>query len=168
MLALYPRNASVYLPMIQRPLESGPHSGQISFPGGAREVQDRTPADTALRETWEEIGVPEGAVRILGALSPLYVAPSNFLVYPYAAWIARRPAFAHDPYEVAQVLEFSLADFMNPINQRSEEWELRGVRTLVPHFFVDGKVIWGASAMILSELLAVLAKIVGADASHNA
>lgn len=156
LIVFYEQEGELCFPMIRRPVESGPHSGQISFPGGAAELQDESFAHTALRETWEEIGVPAGDVRLLGALTPLYVAPSNFQVYPYVGWLRRRPEFQPDPREVAQVLEFRLSDILAPENLRTEEWELHGRRVRVPHYVVGGAVVWGASAMILSEMAAVI------------
>lgn len=147
--------------MIQRPADSGPHSGQISFPGGAVELQDESLAHTALRETWEEIGIPAGDVRVLGALSPLYVAPSNFQVYPFVGRLQRKPEFRPDPREVARVLEFRLRDILAPENLHMEEWELHGNKVRVPHFAAGGAVIWGASAMILSEMAAVIHSVAG-------
>lgn len=168
LILLFPHEGALLAPMIQRPLESGPHSGQISFPGGGREPLDESLARTALRETWEEIGAPAGDIRLLGELSPLYVAPSNFLVQPFVGWTDARPAYTPDPREVAAVLEFAIADFLAPENLKTADWIVRGVRVRAPHFVINGHTIWGASAMIWSEFLEVLRSLAPAAGQRQA
>jgi 8-oxo-dGTP pyrophosphatase MutT (NUDIX family) len=110
---------------------------------------------TALREAHEEIGVAPQLVHILGTLSPLYIQRSNRLVYPVLGWTAARPDFAPDPHEVALLIEARLADFLDPATRREEEWQLADRRASVPIFGVQNQTIWGATAMILGELLAL-------------
>ncbi len=105
LILFYPVDGVLHLPFILRPTYRGVHSGQVSLPGGGREAVDVTLADTALRETHEEIGVPPAGIKLLGQLSPLYVAASNHIVYPFVGWIDRRPEFRTDPYEVAMLIE---------------------------------------------------------------
>jgi 8-oxo-dGTP pyrophosphatase MutT (NUDIX family) len=143
----------IYLPLILRPTYDGVHSGQIGLPGGRWEDTDVDIVATALRETHEEIGVHAEHIEVLGQLSPLYVFASNNLVYPTVGWIDHRPTFEPDPYEVALLLEFSLRDLLDPGNLRSEQWQLRDRAAQVPFYYIQKQTIWGATAMILSELL---------------
>lgn len=151
----------LYLPMMKRPPRSGPHSGQISFPGGAHEPEDANLEQTALRESEEELAIRAENVRVLGRLSQLYVPPSGFLVSPYVGWSDARPNFRPDPREVAAVLEIPLAHLMAPETRQSEERDWPGGPSTVPYFrFAEADrehKIWGARAMMMAEFLAVLA-----------
>jgi 8-oxo-dGTP pyrophosphatase MutT (NUDIX family) len=151
----YPVGEQLHLPLILRPTYNGVHSGQIGFPGGGYEAGDADLTATALREAYEEIGVPPNALTILGRLTELYVFSSNYLVQPTVAWMPQRPAFKCDPYEVAELLEVPLRALLDPANQRAEEWQLRGRAVNVPFYAVQGQKIWGATAMMLGELLAL-------------
>ena len=157
LVLFYPHNGALHLPLILRPTYDGVHSGQVGFPGGGHEALDADLTATALREAYEEVGIPAGAVEILGALSKLYIQPSNYEVYPTVGWMAERPPFRIDPYEVALLLEVPLAEFQNPANRYEEMWNLRGRQVRVPYFHIQGQTIWGATAMILSELMALAA-----------
>lgn len=156
MALFYPREGKLTLPLILRATYEGAHSGQISLPGGGMEEMDEDVTATALREAYEEIGVAPEQVRVLGRLSTLNVIPSNYVVTPVVGWTDQRPALRADPYEVARILEIPLADLLDPVNHREEEWQLRNRRALVPYFSVQGQNVWGATAMMLSELLAVV------------
>jgi len=156
LVLFYPSDGGLHLPLILRPTYNGIHSGQVAFPGGGEEEVDADITATALREAYEEVGILPDDVRILGHLSKLYIAPSNFEVYPTVGWMAQRPNFSIDPYEVAQLLEVPLADFQNPNNRYEEMWNLRGRQVRVPFFKIQGQTVWGATAMMLSELLAVM------------
>jgi 8-oxo-dGTP pyrophosphatase MutT (NUDIX family) len=155
LVLFYPQRGQVFLPLILRPTYLGVHSGQIGFPGGGYEAGDQDLTATALREAHEEIGVPADAVTVLGHLSPLYVFASNYLVFPSVAWAQQRPKFRIDPYEVAQLLEVPIHDLLNEQNRRTEVWQLRGRVANVPFFDIQGQKIWGATAMMLSELLTI-------------
>lgn len=151
----YPFDDTVYLPLILRPTYPGVHSGQVGFPGGGAEEMDDDLAATALRETYEEIGVHPSQITLLGQLTPLYVFASNYIVQPTVAWTDYRPEFKHDPFEVAQLLEVSLLSLLDPATRRTETRTLRGQPIEVPYFAVAGQTVWGATAMMLSELLAL-------------
>lgn len=157
LVLLYLYGGHVHLPLILRPTYSGVHSGQVGFPGGGREPEDLDLAATALREAWEEVGVTPAEVRVLGQLSPLFVFASNYLVLPTVGWCSSRPEFRNDPYEVAQLLETPLAHLLDPETTQRKDWNLRGRTVEVPFFRVAGQSVWGATAMILSELLALRA-----------
>ena len=155
LVLLYPYAGQVAVPLILRPTYSGVHSGQVAFPGGGREPEDADLTATALREAYEEIGIDPAQVTVLGTLTPLFVFASNYLVLPTVAWTQHRPDFHVDPYEVALLLETPLAHLLDPAAQRRETWELRGRQIDVPFFSVAGQTVWGATAMMLSELLAL-------------
>jgi 8-oxo-dGTP pyrophosphatase MutT (NUDIX family) len=155
LLLFYPYAATVYFPLILRPTYPGVHSGQVSLPGGGFEAGDGDLIRTALREAHEEIGVDPAQVSILGQLSTLYIRPSNNLVLPVVGWSAERPTFIPDPREVALLVEASLLEFLNPANRRTEVWELQNRTANVPLFGIQDQIIWGATAMILGELLAL-------------
>lgn len=155
LMLLYPHDAQIYLPLILRPTYPGVHSGQIGLPGGGQEPVDRDLIDTALRETYEEVGVHKSQYTVLGQLTPLYVAASNYIVLPSVAWIDYRPEFHIDPYEVAELIEAPLRTLLDPATRRVEPWTLRGRAIEVPYFAVGEHFVWGATAMMLSELLAL-------------
>lgn len=131
------------------------HAGQVSFPGGRRE-SDEPLLQTALREAQEEVSLsPDDAV-VLGRLTPLYIPPTNFCVYPYVAYTRIRTRLAPHDYEVERIVDVPIADLLDPNSIRTEVWTVRGDDVNVPFFDVVGLQIWGATAMMLSELLALL------------
>lgn len=153
LILFYPYEDTVYFPLILRPTSPGVHSGQIGLPGGGFEAGDSDLFHTALREAQEEIGIDPSLITILGQLTTLYVRPSNNLVLPVVGWAAERPTFLPDPREVALLIEASLLEFLNPANRRTEVWELAARTANVPFFGVQNQTVWGATAMILGELL---------------
>lgn len=137
------------------------HRGQISFPGGSQDPGEDAIA-AALREGWEELGIIPERLEVIGALSPLYIPPSGFCVYPTVALAAARPDFIPNPAEVAEVIEAPLALLLAPDTRREELWEIRGATVRVPFYAVGPHKVWGATAMVLCELLALL-QTAGAD-----
>ncbi len=101
------------------------------------------------------MGIEPGQVTIVGQLTQLHVFASNFLVSPILGWSVNRPDFHTDPHEVAQLLEVPVRELLDPANHREEEWQLRGRAVTVPFFAIQNQTIWGATAMMLSELLAL-------------
>ena len=156
LVLLYPRRDELHLPLIVRPTYDGAHSGQVAFPGGGCEEGDADLTGTALREAQEELGIAPGDVQVLGKLTQLYIRPSNYQVHPTVGRIAYRPAFQPNVREVAQLLEVPLNTLLDPAHLRRERWQLQDRSALVPFFAIQGQTIWGATAMILSELLAVV------------
>lgn len=156
MALLYPKNGELYLPLMKRPGYNGAHGGQVSFPGGKAEKQDLNLIETALRETEEEIGVRAKEVSVIGQLSELFIIASNFKVLPTVGVVNYTPKFIPDPYEVEAVLEVPISQFYD-MNKRGVE-EMRFGKYVIqsPYFNVDGHLVWGATAMMLSELLAVI------------
>jgi 8-oxo-dGTP pyrophosphatase MutT (NUDIX family) len=155
LILFYLRDGEVYLPLILRPIYPGVHSGQVSLPGGRIEDEDTDVVACALREAEEEIGISRDEVQVLGQLSPLYIGASNNTVYPVVGWLCKSPKFQSDEREVAQLIEVPLCSLQDPGNMRTEHRNLRGRSALVPYFEVCDQIIWGATAMILAELLAL-------------
>ncbi|MBW6459411.1 MAG: CoA pyrophosphatase [Bacteroidales bacterium] len=157
LILFYPGDEDVKLVFIRRNEYRGAHSGQISFPGGRYEPEDRDLTETALRETEEEIGINRNKVKIIGLLTDLYIPPSHFLVTPVVGYITERPIFHPDPEEVKGILEVSLKDVLSEETQQVKKITIfHGIRWKVPCFYVNEAVIWGATAMILSELTEVI------------
>ncbi|MEL6537695.1 MAG: CoA pyrophosphatase [Bacteroidota bacterium] len=152
LVLLYEKEGQVHLPLIQRPVyEKGAHSGQVSFPGGKVEPQDANLTETALREAQEEVGVLPNSVTVIGSLSKLYIQPSGFWVLPTVGYAAAPPSFVPDQYEVDEVLETTLEHLSHPTTLK--EVEPRPNMPKFPYFDVDGRVVWGATAMMLAELM---------------
>lgn len=134
------------------------HSGQISFPGGRHDEGDGSFAHTALREANEEVGILPQDVEILGQLTELYIPVSNFSVYPFIGLLQKPPDFRLQPGEVEQVFSPSLSHFQDPGNRTTADVMVGGELLVrhVPCFMVEDRVVWGATAMILSEFLELI------------
>ncbi|MFO7614557.1 MAG: CoA pyrophosphatase [Bacteroidales bacterium] len=157
LILFFPDNDDIKLVFIRRNEYKGVHSGQISFPGGRHEPEDRDLIETALRETEEEIGISRNNVNLIGLLTDLFIPPSHFLVTPVVGFITERPVFQPDPEEVKGILEVSLKDILSKDAQQVKKITIfPGVRWKVPCFYVHETVIWGATAMILNELVEVI------------
>src|SRR5690554_2390955 len=156
------RNSSVLIPIIcwkNEPeilltlrTQTINHGGQISFPGGGKEGKE-TEIETALRESQEEVGLLEENVEIGGILTPLYVGHSDNMVTPVVAFITKEQKFIANPNEVEEIIFAPLADLSTKSNLRDEEWNLRGIQFRVPFWNVHRVPLWGATAMILNELI---------------
>ncbi len=157
---LYCRQDELCVVLTRRRDNLNNHAGQISFPGGRREGSESL-RETAVREAHEEIGVNPEALTILGALTPLYILPSDFEVHPTVAWHGNgeRPIFTPNDDEVAEILETPLHHLMNPATRAEEIWTIRGYNLRVPFYVVQGHKVWGATAMMLSEFVERLRKI---------
>lgn len=150
------------MPLVLRPQYEGVHNhgGQIGLPGGGREEQDENLMMTAIRETQEEIGVIVPKINILGSLSELYIPPSDSMVTPFVGFLDAKPSFIPDPKEVARIIEAPLSFLQNPALRMQKEIILPNNLILdVPYFSVNEDTIWGATAMMLSELLHLIEEI---------
>ena len=134
------------------------HGGQIGLPGGKYETSDASLQDTALREAEEEVGVDASRVEVLGALTELYIPVSNFQVNPYVGFTNYTPNFSPQIEEVRAILEVPFRVFQQPEALRSTDLRITPNITLrnVPYFAVQDKIVWGATAMMLSELIEAL------------
>jgi 8-oxo-dGTP pyrophosphatase MutT (NUDIX family) len=151
LILFYEEEGELYFPLIKRPTYNGAHSGQMAFPGGKHEPGESID-QTALRETHEEIGVPSEQVELIGQLSDLYIPVTNMLVKPFVAISKKKPIFKLDPIEVAALHPVNIKEFLNPQIKITEQWDIRGIGVKVPFYLLDEQKVWGATAMILSEL----------------
>ncbi|NQV01932.1 MAG: CoA pyrophosphatase, partial [Bacteroidia bacterium] len=127
------------------------------LPGGKQEPDDPDLSATALRESQEEVGINPEGVRVLGKLSDLYIPPSRYLVSPFVGWSSSRPEFVKDPTEVQEIIEVKISDlFSEGAYQVTKHKAGLGIQFKAPAFVVNGHVIWGATAMILSEFKEVI------------
>ncbi|HLO91805.1 MAG: NUDIX hydrolase [Chloroflexota bacterium] len=135
----------------------GVHSGQISFPGGKAEKTDKDIFETALRETEEEIGLKRNDIQVIGILSELYVPPSNFIIYPVVGTLYNKPVYKVDNKEVAKVISVPIEFFLKESSIGLHEvTTFENLQFHVPGFMIENNLIWGATAMILSELIMVV------------
>jgi len=157
LVLLYPADGGLKTVVILRNEYDGTHSGQISLPGGKAEDTDVDFEYTALRETREEIGIDTSKIEIIGQLSRFYVRPSNFIVYPYVGFCWQRPVFSPDPVEVQRIIEIDVFDELcyDKIINRPLSFKKHASVT-APGFVVGGEFMWGATAMMMSELIEVL------------
>lgn len=156
-MLFYPKNKETHLVLIVRNSYEGVHSAQIAFPGGKFEPEDADFQTTALRETEEEIGVSRDKIEIIKAFSSLYIPPSNFMVYPFLGICKEEIQFVPDPAEVAAIIELPLKVFRDDRILTIENLSTSYASLIeVPAFKIDGHIVWGATAMMLSELRDVL------------
>jgi len=158
LILLFSENNRLKIAFIKRSEYDGVHSGQIAFPGGRFETTDADFEQTALRETFEEIGVPSNDIEIMGQLSDLYISPSNFLVKVFVGYCDRKPEFVIDRKEVQSVIEINIDDFRNSNAISEKEFFSTSNKFIIsaPCYSVNQVDIWGATAMILTEFLDML------------
>jgi 8-oxo-dGTP pyrophosphatase MutT (NUDIX family) len=155
LVLLYPRDNAWHLPLMLRPLHMPDHAGQVSLPGGMIEPGE-TSRQAALREYTEELGPPSDGLRVLGQLTPLYLFASNFQI---DAWVAASdvlPEWNPSEQEVERLLQVPLAHLLHPASTSHVERRQRGLEFRAPSFCWDSEQIWGATSMILAELLAAV------------
>lgn len=159
---LYPENNNLKIALMKR--VSNPkdrHSGQVSFPGGKVEKSDRNLEHTALREAEEELGIPQSDVSILGKMTDLYIPVSNFLVHPFIGFTPNKPSFQLQQSEVQQIVEAPLSILLDKTNRKTTNLTLPNDILLkgVPYFDINDNIVWGATAMMLSEFTAIMEQI---------
>lgn len=155
LVLLYPKNGRLHLVLTLRTHQVEYHQGQISLPGGRQEPGESL-EQTALRETQEELGVDIESLKVIGGLTPLYIPPSRYCIYPFVAISEQQLVFHPSPLEVAEVIEVSLDHLMDSNNMRRELWTVRGMEMTVPFYEFGDHKIWGATAMVLAEFLVVI------------
>jgi len=155
LLLLYPGSSGLMVPLTVRGSHLRRHAGQISLPGGAAEPGESLES-AALREAYEEIGVPSEAVRVLGSLTPVHVLVSGFTLNPIVGITDTRPAFQAAAHEVDQILEVPLDDLQDASRIRTGTRIREGVAVEYPYFDLHGHQVWGATAMILGEFICLL------------
>jgi 8-oxo-dGTP pyrophosphatase MutT (NUDIX family) len=162
LLLLYPKNKIWHVALIERIInENDVHSGQLSFPGGRFDENDYSYQDCALREAEEEIGVPASSIGIIGELTSLYVPVSNFLIFPFVGFMSDYDDFNIQKSEVSKLYEVPLKHIIDQKTKKKGDIKVRN-RTLtnVPYYDIEGKKLWGATAMIMSEFEQILHKTI--------
>ena len=155
LVALFPREDEWRLPLIVRTDDGGIHAGQVALPGGAL-LGDETVEDAALREAHEEVGLAPGKVTLLGRLSTLPIPVSRFRVTPVIGTLAREPEWKLNENEVESLFTISLYTLSDESLWRSEERQFGEQTVNIPYLALGGEKVWGATAMVLAELAALL------------
>lgn len=155
LLLLYLKGTRVFVVLTRRTELVDRHQAQISFPGG-RQEKGESIEQAALRETKEELGIQHSAIQVLGKLTPLYIPPTNYCIYPVVARMKEPPQFEPSPYEVAEVLEIPLNYLIDPESVQRETWTLHGKDVSVPFYLFEDNKIWGATAMVLAEFVEII------------
>ncbi len=158
MALMYPKaNGELVMIFMLRKTYQGVHSNQIGFPGGKIEDYDENLMATAYRETFEEIGVSQDQIEVLKELTEVYIPPSNFLVQPYLGILAKKPNYVLEEKEVERLIEIPLKTILNDEHVVVKKISTIYVKDIeVPAFCFDDEVIWGATAMMLSEIKELL------------
>ena len=158
MALFYPNShQETCLTLILRKTYKGVHSAQIGFPGGRREKKDADLKETALRETYEEVGVHPEEIKVLKKLTKIYIPPSNFWVQPFLGIAEKTPNFKKQESEVEEILEVKLKDFLNEKNLVEETLSTSYANNVnVPAFYLNDQIVWGATGMMLNEVKALL------------
>ena len=160
LMLIYPKDNDSHLVLIVRNSYPGVHSSQIAFPGGKVEPLDRNLQETALRETEEEIGIPQNKIEVARAFTEVYIPPSNFLVAPFLGVCKSCLEFTLQEDEVAGIIELPLKDFLSDhivVTRRLKT--SYDIAIDVPAFLVKEHIVWGATAMMLSELKDTIKKV---------
>jgi 8-oxo-dGTP pyrophosphatase MutT (NUDIX family) len=156
LVLLYLQDSRMHTILIKRTEYTGPHSGQISLPGGKFEPEDYDLLATSLRETAEETGINPADIAMIGRLTTLYIRSSNFEVHPFVGCLEKKSIFMPDPKEVEYLIETDLTILKDDKTRKTKTITIGKHTVEVPYYDYKGNHIWGATAMMLSELLEVL------------
>lgn len=157
LIPLFPVGNELHTVLIQRTASNGVHSNQIAFPGGRMEKGDRDYFFTALREAEEELGIKPDHVEFLGKLTDLYVPPSNFIIHPFVAFLNNKHDFVADKNEVSDFFEVAIKDFLSPEKIKYCPIKMSDGEVInTPYYDLNDRVVWGATAMIISEFAVIL------------
>ena len=160
LMLFYPKNDTTHLVLIVRNSYAGVHSAQIAFPGGKYEQDDDNFAYTALRETHEELGIHPDKIEILKPFTELYIPPSNFMVHPFLGLSKEELVFVPEPSEVAEIIELPLSIFLSDAIVVDTNLSTSYADNIsIPAFKIENHIVWGATAMMLSELKEVLKEV---------
>lgn len=151
LVLLFPYQGRINTCLIRRPSTMRNHGGQIAFPGGRFETTDENLTQTALRESFEEIGTASNQLEVIGALTPLYVQVSNFTINPFIAWSESIPIFKTDTREVEELFILPIEEILHQSKRQVQKVNTIHGTFDAPGFYIDQLFIWGATAMILSE-----------------
>jgi 8-oxo-dGTP pyrophosphatase MutT (NUDIX family) len=159
LMMFYPKGEDIFLPLILRPQYDGVHGGQMAFPGGRVELKDKDIQATALREAQEEIGIKATDVKVIKNLTELFIPPSNMFCQPVVGYMPTRPYFYPDEREVAGIFEVSISEILDPSILQLRTVETQGVKLETPCFVIQEQIVWGATALMIAELVEILSEI---------
>lgn len=158
MMLVFNKDGKAHFSLIKRPVYDGVHSGQIAFPGGSKDDEDKSMEETALRELYEEVGIKANEVEIIGQIEKVYIPPSKFLVTPFVGVLDGSPSFAKDDFEVEEIIEVPMSLLFDEsivkqghVNVGKDNFKLK-----VPYFDIFGHMVWGATAIMLSDFKAIM------------
>ncbi len=160
MAIFYPRHHQTYFLLIHRKTYEGVHSNQVGFPGGKAENQDKDLLETALRETFEEVGVRPGEIEVIRPISKIYIPPSNFEVQPFLGICQNALPFVVQEDEVEALVEIALPDLMDDKNLVTQILSTSYAKNIeVPAFRLNGHIVWGATGMMLNEIREIFKQV---------
>lgn len=155
LVPVYESGGDVHIVLTKRPETMPLHGGEIAFPGG-KVMRGESLVDAALREAYEEVGLVAEAVEVVAELDTISTVASKFVITPFVGLLDGRPVLKPHPGEVDAVLEVALAELLDPAVFRSEHWDIYGTTRAIYFFELPGETVWGATARILTGLLAAL------------
>jgi len=158
LILLFPDSGNWNTIFIKRTTDSSPHSGQMAFPGGMSEPDDKSLYETALREAEEEVGIDSKHVSFVGKLTPLHIPVSNVIVNPFIVTLPARPTLIANKSEVAEIFETPISIFLNKNILSYFIFEYKEKKYKAPSFIIGKYTIWGATAMIWNEFLTIYKK----------
>ncbi|RLD63441.1 MAG: coenzyme A pyrophosphatase [Bacteroidetes bacterium] len=156
LILLYPYNNDIYTVLIKRAEYDGFHSAQISFPGGKYESSDNVLSQTALRETYEEIGIEPELIKIIGPISSIYIPISNYTAQPFIGYVNKKPDFKIDTFEVSNVINVKISELLDNVNKKNGLFKVGNKKIQAPYYNANGNKIWGATAMVLCEFIKIV------------
>jgi len=159
LILLFPKQGDWHFYLTKRADTVDHHKGQISLPGGVVEHGESLES-AALRETYEEIGVPSENIKIIGNLSSFYIPVSGFEIFPFVGYTDKEPKTAIHDKEVSRIFSTTISNFMSDSVQKSKKDTLRGFPVTIPYFDLSNEMVWGATSVLLSEFKAVLKDII--------
>ena len=159
LLLLFPSGENINILLIKRTIYNGHHSGQVAFPGGKLEKSDLSVFDAALRETEEEVGIDSSQIKIIGKLTPLYIPISNMMVSPIVGAINTTPIIHPNDKEVEYIISVPINHLLDPANKSVKVISLHDRQITAPYYNVSNEMVWGATAMIVSEFLVIVESI---------
>ncbi len=160
-IVLYEEQDALMSLLIQRPTYQGVHSQQIAFPGGKRDLEDPSIEYTARRECMEEIAIPTDALNLLGRMTDVYIPVSKFVVAPHIFAVDTLPALTPDAREVDQIIPFNTSRLLDEDSVQFTDMKFGNgfTQKRVPYFEIENRVVWGATAMMLSEFRSILREL---------
>ncbi|MBN1182254.1 MAG: CoA pyrophosphatase [Bacteroidales bacterium] len=156
LILLYHKENDIYSVLMKRPDSNDPHGGQISLPGGRYEENDTDLIATALREAREEVGINDKNICVIGTLTNLYIPVSNYNVLPVVAYTSLMPEFTISRDEVDYIIEFKLSRLFDNNIIKTKDTNYKGYPLTIRYFEINNNAVWGATAMILNELIEII------------